>query len=124
MKEINTLENTLEMFKEICDIGLSHMETDVDENYDGEWEYTEYEEYDGSIEDNYPDYCEHIRDELTAFSIIKNKRIHIFEFMTDCVDNGDDYAQYSLFYRKYSIEKLTEDEFNILVKTLKKEGAN
>lgn len=118
MKETNTLE----MFKEICDIGLSHMETDVDENYDGEWEHTEYEEYDGTVEDNYPDSCEHIRDELTAFSIIKNKRIHIFEFMKDCVDYGDDYHQYSLFYRKYSIEKLTEDEFNTLVKTLKEEG--
>ena len=48
MKETNTLE----MFKEICDIGLSHMETDEDEDMDGEWVYTDYEEYDGTVEEN------------------------------------------------------------------------
>lgn len=38
----------------IRNIGLYHMETSEDENYDGEWEYTDYEEYDGTIEENYP----------------------------------------------------------------------
>lgn len=49
------MSKELEALDIIKNIGLSHMETSEDEDYDGEWEYTDYEEYDGTIEENYPE---------------------------------------------------------------------
>ena len=48
----STALNALEAIKGIV---LTHMEQDVDYDYEENPEYSYHEEYDGTIEDNYPD---------------------------------------------------------------------
>ena len=61
----------LEALNIIKNISLSHVETEQDENLDGEWEYTEYEVNDGTIEDNYPDQIDIIEKALLELKAIK-----------------------------------------------------
>lgn len=64
----------------IKNIHLYGMETDVDENYDGEWEYTDYEKDYGSIKELYPRAVRAIYEDLDKYNelmqvvnIINNK---------------------------------------------------
>lgn len=52
----------------IKNIHLYGMETDVDENYDGEWEYTDYEEDYGSINELFPREIKAIYEDLDKYN--------------------------------------------------------
>jgi len=61
----------LNAFERIKNIELSHMEIDQDEDMDGEWEYSYYEEFDGTIEDNCPEEVKVIEKSLKDFEELK-----------------------------------------------------
>ena len=68
---------SLDALKFIKEIELSHMEQDVDYDYEENPEYSYHEEYDGTIEENFPDEIEKIEKTLKAFEIIKEKKVDV-----------------------------------------------
>ena len=66
---------SLDAFKTIKEVELSHLDYDQDENLDGDWEYTPYEADDGSIEDNYPEECKVVENHLKAMNILKELHV-------------------------------------------------
>jgi len=107
----------LTYFNEIKDISSSHVETDEDENLDGEWEYTEYEVDDGSIEENNPEAVKCIMTELTAVDIIRNKpQAELSLIQLGKIKTYEEYLHYTSEWELdlYGDMVYTEEEFKIL----------
>ena len=110
----------LTYFNEIKDISSSHVETDEDENFDGEWEYTEYEVNDGTIEENHPEAVKCIMTELTAIDIIRNKpQAELYLIQLGEIRTYEEYILLTKkWFSKYENVKYTEEEFNIIKRVL------
>lgn len=107
----------LTYFNEIKDISSSHVETDEDENFDGEWEYTEYEVNDGTIEENHPEAVKCIMTELTAVDIIRNKpQAELSLIQLGKIKTYEEYLHYTGEWELdlYGDMVYTEEEFKIL----------
>lgn len=106
----------LTYFNEIKDISSSHVETDEDENLDGEWEYTEYEVNDGTIEENNPEAVKCIMTELTAIDIIRNKPQAELQLIQ--LGKIKTYEEYLYYTHQWDLNYwdmiYTEEEFKIL----------
>ena len=106
----------LTYFNEIKDISSSHVETDEDENFDGEWEYTEYEVNDGTIEENHPEAVKCIMAELTAIDIIRNKPQAELQLIQ--LGKIKTYEEYTYYTHQWDLNYwdmiYTEEEFNII----------
>lgn len=106
----------LTYFNEIKDISSSHVETDEDENFDGEWEYTEYEVNDGTIEENHPEAVKCIMTELTAIDIIRNKPQAELQLIQ--LGKINTYEEYLYYTHQWDLNywdmEYTEEEFNII----------
>lgn len=65
------IKTSLQALNLIKDISISHTETDEDENWDGEWEYTTYDVYDGTISEQYPYCIDLLENDLKALEVLK-----------------------------------------------------
>ena len=91
----------LECLEEIGGIELSHIEYDQDEDFNGDWVYDTREEYDGTIEENYSEAYNTIKQALIkaqgqekALKIIFEKRVDIWH-LVDLLDQT--YEMYLAF---------------------------
>lgn len=98
-----TALNALEAIKGIV---LSHMEQDVDYDYEENPEYSYYEEYDGTVGDNYPCEIAFIEKALRALQVIKDMHEHqvdISKILND-IEESDDYQDFSFNYSEFPKE--------------------
>ena len=87
----------------IKEIELSHMEQDIDYDYEENPEYSYYEAHDGTIEENFPDEIEKIEKALNAFEVIKDMYEHqadISKILND-IEESDDYQDFSFNYSNF-----------------------
>ena len=87
----------------IKEIELSHMEQDVDYDYEENPKYSYHGEYDGTIEENFPDEIEKIEKVLNAFEVIKDMYKHqadISKILND-IEESDDYQDFSFNYSHF-----------------------
>ena len=104
----------LDALEAIKGIVLTHMEQDVDYDYEENPEYSYHEEYDGTIEDNYPDEIALIEKALKALKIIKEKQVNVWAFnMCDAV------GVYNASIPNVMIKRLTQEEYDLLKEELK-----
>lgn len=90
----------------IKEIELSHMEQDVDYDWEENIEYSYHEEHDGTIEENFPDEIEKIEKALNAFEVIKDMYKHqadISKILND-IEESDNYQDFSLNHDRFSKE--------------------
>jgi len=62
-----------------------------------------------------------IRKELKALEILKNKKLNLFEFYLDFIEDNENYEYYQCHYARYHLEMLTQEEFDLLKEVLKDE---
>lgn len=100
--------------EKIKNIGLLHLAY-----YDDDDSIDSYEEYDGTIEENYPDAIKTIEKELKAFEIIKEKSV-IPAYIVN-TKNVEEYNKLlkEITFRKDWLERiLTQEEFDLLKEVL------
>lgn len=106
------IKTSLEALNLIKDISISHTETDEDENWEGEWEYTTYEVYDGTINEQYP-YCINLlENDLKALEVLKK----IIPMSVTINNKGE----YHLFIDNIAVQDtipLTEEQAETLKKS-------
>lgn len=98
-----TALNALEAIKRIV---LTHMEQDVDYDYEENPEYSYHEECDGTIGDNYPGEVAFIEKALKALEVIKDIHSHqadISKILND-IEESDDYQDFSFNYSDFPKE--------------------
>lgn len=102
-KTTTTALNALEAIKGIV---LSHMEQDVDYDYEENPEYYYHEEYDGTVGDNYSCEIAFIEKALKALGAIKNMhdcQANISKILND-IEESDDYQDFSFNYSEFPKE--------------------
>ena len=114
------MNKALKALKTIKEIELSHIEYDEDEDMDGEWVYDTYEEYDGTIEENYSDEIKTIETSVKALEIIKKKKVDC-AIILDFSDDALTFEEYNYYVTKIGGGSLplTKKEFDFLKKVLK-----
>lgn len=112
MEETTTTAlNALEAIKRIV---LTHMEQDVDYDYEENPEYSYHEECDGTVGDNYPCEVAFIEKALKALEIIKKKNV----IMED-LERSDELKDYNIWgYRGNFDYYLSQEEFDLLKEVL------
>lgn len=103
-----------EALERIADIQLIHMETDVDENYEGDLEYTQYEVDDGTIEANYPDEIAVLRKTVHSTEIIRKYGFH------QCWEILNNYKSYEDYKNQHVGYKVMSKKEYILLKEMYK----
>lgn len=99
----STALNALEAIKGIV---LTHMEQDVDYDYEENREYSYHEECDGTVGDNYPCEVALIEKALKALEVIKdmhNCQADISKILND-IEESDDYKDFSFNYSDFPEE--------------------
>ena len=99
----STALNALEAIKGIV---LTHMEQDVDYDYEDNAEYSYHEECDGTVGDNYPCEIAFIEKALKALGVIKNMhdcQANISKILND-IEESDDYQDFSFNYSEFPKE--------------------
>lgn len=110
-----------EAFKKIKNIKLNHVEYFDDDDYYDNDSIDSYEEYDGTIEENYHDEIQAIEKDLKAFEIIKEKRVDVYYFMS-CETlkeyNEDALSHYGIYDVDADQRMLTQEKFDLLKEVL------
>lgn len=117
-------DNSIEAFTSIKNITTSHEEYYTDEDLDGNLVYESWQEFDGSIEDQFPYTTKIILRDLHNYKKLKERIKEMYKFFKDEIETGKD-----IFGNKlYGVNKLMSisclNQFSVLKSICEEEYNN